>query len=96
MQEAEENFVTKTAVFIALIAFILIARALPVYAQSSKFSYKAVTNAPVGSWAEYTLSFKGRPNEVKQKYTMVETTRPRLVLEIETTMPIGPAVSHLE
>lgn len=77
------------------VVLVVAALGAPLRAQASAFVYEAVVAAPVGSWAEYSMSFDGKPGP-KQKMVLVERTARRLVIEIETAMTIGTSLIHLD
>ena len=63
---------------------------------SPQMSYEAVTKAPVGSWAEYTTSMKGRTEQVKIRYSLVERSAKKMALEIDGQTPMGALLMRME
>jgi hypothetical protein len=63
---------------------------------SPQMSYEAVTKAPIGSWAEYTTSMKGRTEQVKIRYSLVERNAKKMALEIDGQTPMGALLMRME
>ena len=79
-----------------VLATLTVCQASVALAQSNHFIYEAVAAAPVGSWAEYTMSFKETGATTIQRYSLVERTSTRLVLEIEMGTAPNATVMHME
>jgi hypothetical protein len=65
-------------------------------APTNQISYDAVMHAPVGSWSDYVMSKEGEAQTVHVRYTLVERSSKRLVLEIDLLTPMGRMLSSLE
>lgn len=65
-------------------------------APTNQISYDAVMRAPVGAWSEYLMSKEGEAQTVRVRYTLVERTSKRLVLEIDLLTPMAHMLSRLE
>jgi hypothetical protein len=59
-------------------------------------SYEAITHAKVGTWAEYVTTMKGRPEQVKVRYTLVERSDKRIAVEMDGTTPMGPMLVRMD
>ena len=85
-----------TKLFYVACATAIACQASVALAQSNHIMYEAVAAAPVGSWAEYTLSFKETGATRTQRYSLIERTSTRLVLEIEIGTSPDFTVIHME
>lgn len=72
------------------------------FAQQSQnpMSYEAVAKAKSGSWAEYTMSMKGKagqaaPPTIKMKYALVDKSDKAMGLEIDSATPMGQMAIHM-
>jgi hypothetical protein len=65
-------------------------------AQSGNISYGAMTNAPAGSWAEYTMFFNASGDTRKQTYSLVYKTPARAVMEVVTETSAGSGVTQFD
>lgn len=81
---------------LALLAVLVPSLALAQNANNAQMSYEAVAKAPVGSWAEYTTTMKGRNETVKIRYALVEKTAKSMAIEIDGTTPMGPVLMRME
>jgi hypothetical protein len=63
---------------------------------AAPMSYDAIMKAPVGSWAEYVTTMKGRTEAVKFKYSVVEKNPKRVVIEVDGTTPMGAMLMRME
>jgi hypothetical protein len=55
---------------------------------SAALSWEALARSAVGSWAEYTMSLKGRP-ATTMRYALVAKGSGALAIEIETQKPVA-------
>jgi hypothetical protein len=60
---------------------------------NASLSYEALAKAAPGAWAEYALG-TGEKNVTTMRYSLVEKTKDKLAMEIETTMP--PLVMRMD
>ena len=85
---------------LSLVAVMALATASLAHAQAGggapPLSYEAVMSAKEGAWADYSTQVKGRAEEVKVRYTLVEKTPKRMVLTIDTRAPIGPVQIRMQ
>ncbi|HZS40207.1 MAG TPA: hypothetical protein VFF06_25425 [Polyangia bacterium] len=81
------------------VAAILIAVPAAARAQQNgaDLDYNALTKAPAGAWAEYTMTMKNMPpgpdgkpaKPMKMRYALVDKTPKLLTIEIDTATPMG-------
>jgi hypothetical protein len=65
-------------------------------APTNQISYDAMMHAPVGAWSDYLMSKEGEAQTVRARYTLIERSSKRLVLEIDLLSPMGRMLSRLE
>ncbi len=82
---------------VALVSLMLAGNA---FAQAgggaAPMSYEAIQKAPLGSWAEYVTTMKGRTESVKFRYSIVEKTAKKIAIEVDGTTPMGAMLMRME
>ncbi len=63
---------------------------------NTQIAYQALTKAPVGAWAEYIMSKEGETQTVRARYTLVKRDAKQVVLEMDSTTPMGRMSMRLE
>lgn len=63
---------------------------------NAQLSYDAIMKAPVGSWAEYVTTMKGRPDQMKVRFALVEKTAKTFALEMDGQTPMGPMLMRMD
>lgn len=78
-------------VFAAITCFAGVASAQ----SQNPLSYEAMSKSKAGQWAEYSMSIKGQPSNMKMRYSLVEKSDGKAAFEIDSQTPIGQVLAHL-
>ena len=86
----------RTTAALAVVLFCVVTSRASAQTPNTQIAYHAVTKAPVGAWAEYLMSKEGETQTVRARYTLVKRDAKQVVLEMDSTTPMGRMSMRLE
>ena len=81
------------------LAFVVLLLGRAAFAQQSpldNISYSALAHAPVGAWADYTMSKQGEPDVITVRYQLMKRDGKQAVLEVDSKTPIGRVLTRVQ